>query len=113
MLTAKKLRRKPKHFHNFTGLTPEQFDELLVALEPLYEQAEEERLDNPNRLCARGTGHKFNLELPERLLMSLIYFRLYITQALLDYLFDHRWYPEQELPKPKDKDRRKDFYSGK
>jgi hypothetical protein len=88
MLTAKKLRRKPKHFHNFTGLTPEQFDELLVALEPLYEQAEEERLDNPNRLRARGAGHKFNLELPERLLMSLMYFRLYITQALLGYLFD-------------------------
>jgi hypothetical protein len=88
MLTVEKLRRKPKHFHNFTGLTPEQFDELLVALEPLYEQAEEERLDNPNRLRARGAGHKFNLELPERLLMSLMYFRLYITQALLGYLFD-------------------------
>ncbi|MCA1838408.1 MAG: transposase family protein [Actinobacteria bacterium] len=37
---------------------------------------------------ARGAGHKFNLELPERLLMSLMYFRLYITQALLGYLFD-------------------------
>jgi hypothetical protein len=184
MLTAKKLRRKPKHFHNFTGLTPGQFDELLVALELLYEQAEEERLDNPNRLRARGAGHKFNLELPERLLMSLMYFRLYITQALLGYLFDldssnvnreingrmlavlsevlpvpardepllsdplatqatasssgkrkrkgkkigtleellekHPEFKElfidateQELPRPKDKDRRKDFYSGK
>jgi len=41
MLTVKKLRRKPKHFHNFTGLTPEQFDRLLVASKPLYEQAEE------------------------------------------------------------------------
>ena len=88
MLTVKKLRRKPKHFHNFAGFTPEQFDEVLKALEPLYEQAEEERLDNPNRLRARGAGHKFNLELPERLLMSLMYFRLYITQALLGYLFD-------------------------
>jgi hypothetical protein len=48
MLTVKKLRRKPKHFHNFTGLTPEQFDQLLLALEPLYEEAQEERLENPN-----------------------------------------------------------------
>lgn len=88
MLTVKKLRRKPKHFHNFTGLTLKQFDELLLALEPRYEQAEEERLFNPERLRARGAGHKFNLQLPERLLMSLMYFRLYVTQALLGYLFD-------------------------
>jgi hypothetical protein len=88
MLSVKKLRRKPKHFHNFTGLTPQQFDELLTALEPLYKQAEEERLKNPNRLRARGGGNSFNLDLAERLLMSLMYFRLYITQTLLGYLFD-------------------------
>jgi DDE superfamily endonuclease/Helix-turn-helix of DDE superfamily endonuclease len=88
MLTVKKLRRKPKHFHNFTGLTPQHFDQLLLALKPLYEQAQEERLLNPNRLRARGAGRNFNLDLPERLLMSLMYFRLYVTQTLLGYLFD-------------------------
>jgi IS5 family transposase len=88
MLTVKKLRRKPNHFHNFCGLTPQQFDELLTAVEPLYERAEEERLENPNRLRARGAGRNFDLELPERLLMSLMYFRLYVTQTLLGYLFD-------------------------
>lgn len=179
MLTVKKLRRKPKHFHNFTGLTPQQFDELLTALEPLYERAEEERLENPNRLRARGAGRNFNLKLPERLLMSLMYFRLYVTQTLLGYLFNldssnvnreingrmlgvlskvlpvpaqdeplsnlalaasssatskqgkkistlqellekHPEFKEilidateQELPKPKDKGRRKEYYSGK
>jgi hypothetical protein len=187
MLTVKKLRRKPKHFHNFTGLTPQQFDQLLGAVRPLYEQAEHERLENPDRLRARGAGRNFNLELPERLLMSLMYFRLYVTQTLLGYLFDldssnvnremngrmlgvlsevlpvptqdeplsdlalaasggggggggggkrrkrgkkigtleellerHPEFEgifidatEQELPKPKDKDRRKDLYSGK
>jgi hypothetical protein len=87
MLTVNKLRRKPKHFHNFTGLTPEQFDQLLMALEPLYKAAEERRLSDPNRLRSRGAGRNFNLELPERLLMSLMYFRLYITQPLLGYLF--------------------------
>ena len=88
MLTVKKLRRKPKHFHNFTGLSPQQFDELLLALKPIYQQAEEERLQNPNRLRARGAGRSFKLKLPERLLMSLMYFRLYVTQSLLSYLFD-------------------------
>ena len=73
MFTVNKLRRKPKHFHNFTGLTPEQFDELLLALEPLYEQAEHQPLENPDRLRARGAGRNFNLESSERLLMSLMY----------------------------------------
>ncbi len=90
MLTVKKLRRKPKHFHNFTGLTPEHFDELLTALEPLYEQNEHERLENPNRLRARGAGRNFNLELPERLLMSLMYIRLYVTQTELRLPFRPR-----------------------
>jgi IS5 family transposase len=87
MLTVEKLRRKPKHFHNFTGLTPQQFDQLLTAIEPLYEKAEVERLSNPNRLRPRGAGRKFKLELSERLLMSLMYLRLYLTQTLLGYLF--------------------------
>lgn len=88
MLTVEKLRRKPKHFHNFTGLTPQQFDQLLAAIEPLYEKAQAERLSNPNRLRPIGAGRKFKLELPERLLMSLMYLRLYLTQTLLGYLFD-------------------------
>jgi IS5 family transposase len=87
MLSVEKLRRKPKHFHNFTGLTPRQFDQLLAAIEPLYEQAEVQRLSNPSRLRPRGAGRKFKLELPERLLMSLMYLRLYLTQTLLGYLF--------------------------
>jgi hypothetical protein len=87
MLTVEKLRRKPKHFHNFTGLTLQQFDQLLAAIEPLYQKAEVERLSNPNRLRPRGAGRKFKLELPERLLMSLMYLRLYLTQTLLGYLF--------------------------
>jgi hypothetical protein len=46
---------------------------LLQAVEPLYQQAEEQRLFNADPLRARGAGRKFKLELPERLLMSLMY----------------------------------------
>ena len=60
---------------------------MLAAIEPLYEKAEEKRLANLNRLRSRGAGRKFKLELPERLLMSLMYLRLYLTQTLLGYLF--------------------------
>ena len=61
---------------------------MLLALEPIYERAEYDRLQKPNRLRSRGAGRNFNLQLPERLLMSLMYFRLYITQTLLGYLFE-------------------------
>jgi hypothetical protein len=45
MLTVKKLRRKPKHY-NFTGLTLSSSTNCSRP-EPLYEQAEQERLETP------------------------------------------------------------------
>jgi len=87
MLTVKKLRRKPVHFQNFTGLTPEAFDQLLSALQPVYQRREFERKNRPGRLRAVGAGPHFRLDLPERLLMTLLYLRLYLTQPLLGYLF--------------------------
>ncbi len=36
MLTIERLKRKPKHFKSFTGLTPQEFDVLLQAVQPEY-----------------------------------------------------------------------------
>jgi hypothetical protein len=84
MLTVKKLRRKPKHFHQLHRSHPTAIRRVALGRRTaLRTQAEHERLENSNRLRARGAGRNFNLQLPERLLMSLMYFRLYITQALL------------------------------
>jgi hypothetical protein len=88
MFTARKLRRKPHHFANFTGLTPEQFDELLAALRPVYERLDTEGKTRLGRQRAIGGGPSFRLALSERLLMTLIYFRLYTTQTLISYFFD-------------------------
>jgi hypothetical protein len=87
MFTVKKLRRKPRHFYNFTGLRPEAFDQLLKALKPVYRRREFERKNRPGRLRAVGGGPHFRLDLSERLLMTLLYLRLYLTQPLLGYLF--------------------------
>jgi hypothetical protein len=88
MMTYLKLQRKPKHFQAFTGVTPAQFSEILKALRPVYAEFEKERLSRPGRKRKIGGGRNFNLTLENRLLVTLMYFRLYVSFALLGYLFD-------------------------
>jgi len=88
MLTYEKLQRKPKHFQAFTGVTVVQFDEILKALRPVYAKFEYERLMHPNRKRKIGGGRNFTLSLEDRLMVTLMYFRLYVSYALLGYLFN-------------------------
>ena len=88
MITLAKLRRKPRHFRAFTGLTVTEFDTLLSEVAPAYEAAELSKRQRPGRQGALGSGHPFRLDLPERLLLGLMYLRLYVRQSLLGYLFD-------------------------
>ncbi len=88
MLTYQKLQRKPKHFQSFTGVTIAQFSEILQALRPIYGDLEVKRLEREDRKREIGGGRKFSLSLEERLLVTLMYFRLYTSYTLLGYLFD-------------------------
>jgi hypothetical protein len=88
MMTYEKLQRKPKHFQAFTGVTPVQFAEILKALRPVYNQFEKERRMRPERKRKIGGGRSFHLTLENRLLATLMYFRLYTSYALLGYLLD-------------------------
>lgn len=149
-------------FHTFTGLTPEEFNKIYAQLEQRYPQYEKKRLTRKKRKRAIGAGRPFKLPLKKRMLMLLMYYRLYITYALLEYPFDLNqsniyrnitmiepvlktcipipekmtkrtkrigtieelleMFPEmktfidateQEIPRPKNKQRRKNYYSGK
>ena len=162
MLTYTKLSKKPNSFRSFAGLTLEEFDKLYEFANKNYKEHEKKRLDRDNRIKAVGQGRKFKLCVKERLLMLLIYYRLYTSYELIGYLFDldrsnicrdikhleplvkgcipvpekiHKrtkkigtikelleYYPEmkafldateQEIPRPKNKRRRKSHYSGK
>lgn len=162
MLTYSKLVKKPKTFRTFTGLKVEDFDDLYTKIESKYKEHEIKRLSRKDRKNAIGQGRKFDLELIDRLLMLLVYYKLYITYCLLGYLFNldqsnvyrnikylvplvklcaplpekvHKkirkigdvkellkYFPEmkafidateQEIPRPKNKRRRKSYYSGK
>lgn len=88
MLSVKKLRKRPRQFVRFTGLSVEQFDQLLAALAPVYQQREVQRLNRAGRRRELGAGHPFRLPLADRLLATLLYLRLYLSGALLGYLFD-------------------------
>jgi hypothetical protein len=47
-----------------------------------------ERLKKPKRSRKAGGGRRFELALEERLLLTLMYLRLYVSQTLLGYMFD-------------------------
>jgi hypothetical protein len=149
-------------FKSFTGLEITEFDVISKEIESKYNEHERKRLSNRKRKRDVGAGRPFKLKLRERLLMLLVYYRLYITFTLSGFLFDldqsnvyrdisilepliklcvplpkklykrsrrartidevEGYFPgfkafvdstEQEIPRPKNKRRRKSYYSGK
>jgi len=157
-----RLARRPAIFRSFTGLDVTEFDSLHVEVEFKYGEFEEKRLSRKDRKRKIGAGRPNKLALMERLLMLLVYYRLYITSTLTGFLFDldqsnalknmrvleplvkecvpipkklyerakragtleevEAYFPgfkafidatEQEIPRPKDKRKRRSHYSGK
>jgi hypothetical protein len=88
MLNYDKLYRKPAIFRSFTGLEVPEFDALYTKIDEKYPEYEEKRLYREDRQRAVGAGHPFSLDLRNRLLMLLIYHRLYVTSTLLGFLVD-------------------------
>ena len=87
MSHTERLRRSPKAFRQLTGITPVVFDHLLADLTPRYQRADAKRKDRPGRQRRPGAGRKHTLDLADRLLMLLIYYRTYTTHAFLGFLF--------------------------
>lgn len=89
MLSYTRLSRSPSLFRTFTGLEVSEFDSLYRKVESRYTEFEERRLSKPDRKREVGEGGRhFKLELQDRLLMLFVYYRLYITLALTQFLFD-------------------------
>jgi hypothetical protein len=87
MSHTRRLRRNPGTFRQLTGLTPAAFDELLAELEPRHREAEARRNARRPRQRKAGAGPKHTLDLSDRLLMLLMYYRTYTTHAFLGFLF--------------------------
>ncbi len=92
MLSYERLSRKPLLFKSFTaGLIAHEFDYIYnKKIAKKYTKHELKRLSNrkENRKRKIGAGRLFKLDLSDRFVMLLVYYRLYITYTLAGFLFD-------------------------
>jgi len=88
MTVYKRLRRRQSVFRRLTGLSVKEFEALYEQVEGAIEGYEERRLSRRQRKRAIGAGGKYELDTRERLLMAMIWLRLYPTYDVLGFLFD-------------------------
>ena len=91
MFSYERLSRKQLLFKSFTGLTVQEFDDIYdKEIAKRYDNYEIQRLSKRNKDRERniGAGRPFKLDLKNRFLMLLVYYRLYITYTLTGFLFD-------------------------
>lgn len=83
------LSKQPRHFLSFTGYTVQEFKELVEFIRGDWESARKKRLKPvEDRIRREGGGRKLDLpDLEDRLLVFLIWAKVYPTYLLLEYLF--------------------------
>jgi hypothetical protein len=162
LLNYKSLSKRLSLFRSLTGVEVSEFNSIYTRTQIKYVEHEQKRLSRENRKRKVGAGHPFKLHLQERLLIFLIYYRLYTSSTLTGVLFEldqsnvlkdtrkleplikdvlptpkklhdkakrlqtlqeiEAMFPElkafldateQEIPRPKNKHKRKTHYSGK
>lgn len=75
-------------FKSFTGLSVQQFDNIYKEIKSKYEKYEIKRLSSKrNRERDIGAGRHFKLIVEDRVIMVLVYYRLYITYTMTEFLF--------------------------
>jgi Helix-turn-helix of DDE superfamily endonuclease len=84
------LSRKPLLFKSFTGLSVQEFDDVYDKdIKKRYHDYETKRLSKrKDRERSIGPGRPFKLDLKDRFIMLLVYYRLYITYTLAGFLFN-------------------------
>ena len=88
MLSYDRLSKKPSLFKSFTGLSIQQFNGIYKEIKSKYEKYEIKRLSSKRRRERDiGAGRHFKLIVEDRVVMVLVYYRLYITYTLTEFLF--------------------------
>ncbi len=82
-----KLAKKPKLFIRCTGLTVSEFNLVAGRLAKKYPKAEQKRLSKRSRVRGIGARRRWKLDLKNRFLLVLFYYRTYATQDLLAMVF--------------------------
>src|SRR5215469_15172741 len=91
MIRSATLRLTPKIFPALTGLTLEEFERFAAEFAAAHAQARtastHTKKGTPRRRAA-GAGAPPALDLTDRLLMTLVWLRIYPTSEVLGWLFD-------------------------
>jgi hypothetical protein len=88
LLSYNRLSKKPLLFKSFTGLSVQQFENIYKEIKSKYEKYEIKRLSSKrNRERDIGAGRHFKLIVEDRVIMVLVYYRLYITYTMTEFLF--------------------------
>ena len=83
-----KLRRRPAAFRSLTGLSVDEFDALYEELVDKIDSYDEGRLKRRQRERAPGAGGQYKHDARNRLLMAMIWLRIYPTYDVLGFLFE-------------------------
>lgn len=87
MLNFESLAKQPTHFRNFTGLSTEEARKLVKLMQPDWQRQRAENL-KIDRKRSIGGGRKLDIpEFADRMLVFLIYAKVYPTYLFLEYLF--------------------------
>ena len=87
MRVFKIMSKNARAFRTTVGISLQQFDFLIRDVEKTYQQAESERLARSDRKRRVGAGRRFSLHLWDRVLLTLMYYRTYLTQDGMTHLF--------------------------
>lgn len=74
-----KIRKNPKIFQRLFGISVPQFDEIVKKVEPLWHSTVISGYKRP--------GRDYKLDLDDMILMLLLYYRSYVTQIFVGYMF--------------------------
>ena len=88
MTVYEKLCRRPAVFRNLTGLRIEEFEALYQQMVDDMERYDETRLERSERQRAVGAGRRYAHDVRNRLLMAMIWLRVYPTYEVLGFIFD-------------------------
>ena len=83
MITYREISKKTRLFKSFFGVTVIEFDELCRKLWPVWAENEVQRLSKRRRQRAIGGGRDYRLDLRDRLLMTLMWLKLYLNTDVL------------------------------
>jgi len=89
MIRYNSLSKRPRHFQNFTGLTINEFNKLVKSIKNDWLEQKQSKYKQTNRIRKIGGGRKLILsDFNDRLLVFLIYAKLYSSYLMLEYLFN-------------------------